>query len=173
MLGRLNWRPTLRARDSNPALLGAVELVLIAAAALLCARFATIVVAPPPRVVPTLPAARIVPPAQVGLLGSFDPFFRLSPATGPTVITPLDLQLFGIRQDHASGRGSAIIANPDGQQRSFTVGEEIVPGAKLAGVEIDHVTISRNGTLEQLYMGDDSAPPDAAAAQREAGSESR
>ena len=40
-------------------------------------------------------------------------------------------RFYGIRQDQASGRGAAIIATPDGLQRSFAVGEEIVPGVTL------------------------------------------
>jgi general secretion pathway protein C len=68
------------------------------------------------------------------------------------VVTSLDLALYGIRQDEASGRGSAIIATPDGVQRSFAVGEEIVPGVTLTAVAFDSVTISRGGVTEQLFM---------------------
>jgi general secretion pathway protein C len=103
-------------------------------------------------------------PAQVqtvqpgtALLGSFDPFFRLAGAGGPVVVTSLSLKLFGVRQDAASGRGSAIIALPDGTQRSFAVGDEIMPGVRLAAVAFDNVTISRGGASEQLFM-DQSQP---------------
>jgi general secretion pathway protein C len=93
-----------------------------------------------------------------GLLGSFDPFFRLSGAAGPVTVTSLNLKLFGIRQDQASGRGSAIIAGSDGQQRSVAVGEEIEPGVTLKAVEFDSVTISRGGADEQLFMDQSQAP---------------
>jgi general secretion pathway protein C len=86
------------------------------------------------------------------LLGGFDPFFRLGGGAGPVTVTSLNLKLFGIRQDQASGRGSAIIAGSDGEQRSVAVGEEIEPGVTLKAVDFDSVTISRGGADEQLFM---------------------
>jgi general secretion pathway protein C len=91
-------------------------------------------------------------------LGGFDPFFRLSGAGGPVTVTSLNLKLFGIRQDQASGQGSAIIAGSDGQQRSVAVGEEIEPGVTLKAVDFDSVTISRGGAEEQLFMDQSEAP---------------
>jgi general secretion pathway protein C len=96
--------------------------------------------------------------SSTGVLGSFDPFFRLSGAAGPVTVTSLNLKLFGIRQDQASGRGSAIIAGSDGQQRSIAVGEEIEPGVSLKSVDFDSVTISRGGADEQLFMDQSQAP---------------
>ncbi|MET1112180.1 MAG: type II secretion system protein N [Allosphingosinicella sp.] len=92
------------------------------------------------------------------VLAAFDPFFRLSGAAGPVTVTSLNLKLFGIRQDQASGRGSAIIAGSDGQQRSIAVGEEIEPGVTLKSVDFDSVTISRGGADEQLFMDQSQAP---------------
>ncbi|WP_324750541.1 type II secretion system protein N [Sphingomonas sp. LY54] len=89
--------------------------------------------------------------------GEFDPFFRLQGTTGPVTVTALSLRLTGVREDRASGRGSAIIALPDGSQRSFGIGEEIVPGVTLAAVGFDNVTLSRGGTPEQLFL-DQSGP---------------
>jgi general secretion pathway protein C len=96
--------------------------------------------------------------ASAGVLGAFDPFFRLSGAAGPVTVTSLNLKLFGIRQDQASGQGSAIIAGSDGQQRSIAVGEEIEPGVTLKSVDFDSVTISRGGADEQLFMDQSQAP---------------
>ena len=79
------------------------------------------------------------------------------------MVTSLNLTLFGIREDRASGRGSAIVATPDGVQRSYMVGEEIMPGVRLAGVEFDSITIDRGGTSEQLYL-DQSQPATVAGA---------
>jgi general secretion pathway protein C len=90
--------------------------------------------------------------ASSEILGGFDPFFRLAGAAGPVTVTSLNLKLFGIRQDQASGRGSAIIQGSDGQQRSIAVGEEIEPGVTLKSVDFDSVTISRGGSDEQLFM---------------------
>jgi general secretion pathway protein C len=93
----------------------------------------------------------------------FDPFFRTSGGAAPTTaVTSLALKLFGTRVDYASGRGSAIIATPDGVQSSFAVGEEIVPGVKLKEVGGDFVVLDRGGTAEQLFL--DQSTPAAVAA---------
>ncbi len=88
------------------------------------------------------------------ILRNFDPFFRLEATTpGATaVVTPLQLVLFGTRIDEAMGRGSAIIATPDGVQNSYAVGEEIMPGVKLKQVAFDHVTLTRGGADEDLFI---------------------
>jgi general secretion pathway protein C len=129
-----------------------IELALVALLALQCARlFWTIVTPVGPVGDWKIPASlRLAPAAALPL--DFDPFFRLAPETGAVVVTSLSLQLFGVRQDEATGRGSAIIATPDGKQSSFAVGEEIVPGVILKSVEFDSVTIDRGGTTEQLFM---------------------
>ena len=129
------------------------ELALLSLLAIQCARLFWALMTPLGPVGDWRPAGAIAAQVPSGLLGSFDPFFRLSQAAaGPVMVTPLNLQLFGVRQDQASGRGSAIIALPDGQQRSFAVGDEIVPGVTLTAVGADHVTIARQGRTEQLYM---------------------
>lgn len=62
--------------------------------------------------------------------------------------TALDLGLTGVWPE-ASG-GSAIIRRPDGKQRRFAVGEEIVSGVTLAAVYSDQVIIEQNGVREAL-----------------------
>ncbi|RVT93850.1 type II secretion system protein N [Sphingomonas crocodyli] len=89
--------------------------------------------------------------ASPASFAAFDPFFRLN-GGGPSVITPLDLSLHGVRADQASGRGSAIIGLPDGTQNSYAVGEEILPGVKLTAVDFDSVTIDRAGAPEKIYL---------------------
>jgi len=96
-------------------------------------------------------------PSDAGILTRFDPFFRLSGQPGTTVVTSLPLKLFGVRVDQATGRGSAIIATPDGLQSSFAVDDEIMPGVKLKAVAQDNVTIDRGGSSEQLFL-DQSVP---------------
>ncbi|KAK0350491.1 hypothetical protein LTR94_028819, partial [Friedmanniomyces endolithicus] len=59
----------------------------------------------------------------------------------------------------AMGRGSAILAGPDGVQRSVSVGEEIQPGVTLKAVAFDHITIDRGGATEDLYLDQSDAPP--------------
>ena len=86
------------------------------------------------------------------MLADFDPFFRIQAGSGPAVVTSLNLTLHGTREDRATGRGSAIIALPDGRQMSFMVGEEIMPGVRLTAVDFDNVTIDRQGTAEQIFL---------------------
>jgi general secretion pathway protein C len=92
------------------------------------------------------------------LFKGFDPFFRTSESSATTGnITALALVLFGIRSNEASGGGSAIIADANGVQQSYATGDEIMPGVLLHAVAFDHVVISNNGVLEQIYM-DQSIP---------------
>jgi general secretion pathway protein C len=90
---------------------------------------------------------------------AFDPFFRLQAAAGPVQVTSLSLKLFGVRVDSATGRGSAIIATPDGQQSSFAVGEDVMPGVRLVKVDFDGVTIERGGASEQIFLDQSVAAP--------------
>ena len=140
-----------------------LELALLSLLALQCARLLWTVATPVGPLGDWKPAEEASAAPTTALAASFDPFFRLTRETGPAVVTALNLKLHGIRQDQASGRGSAIIATPDGRQRSFVVGEEIMPGVTLAAVAFDGVTISRGGATEQLFM-DQSPIADAPAA---------
>jgi general secretion pathway protein C len=103
--------------------------------------------------------AQMVTPAEgLTLFSAFDPFFRSVPAgTGRANVTALDLTLFGINLNEATGTGSAIIAGADGVQSSYAVGAEIAPGVKLAGVAFDHVTLDRGGAREALFIDQSSA----------------
>ena len=145
-----------RARGVNGWTL--LELALLALIAVQCARLIWTAVTP----VGPLGAWRGIGSdgavAATGVLGGFDPFFRLSGTGGPVTVTSLNLKLYGIRQDQASGRGSAIIAGSDGQQRSIAVGEEIEPGVTLKAVGFDSVTIARGGADEQLFMDQSEGP---------------
>lgn len=91
-------------------------------------------------------------PVDTALLGSFDPFFRARADSTATQVSSLGLTLLGTRVDTISGRGSAIIAIPDGKQSSFLVGEEIVPGVRLSAVRFDEVTLESGGKAESLFL---------------------
>jgi general secretion pathway protein C len=111
---------------------------------------------------PAGPLGQVVPagsaPAADKVAQRFDPFFRAEAMqAGSATVTGLPLNLFGTRQDFATGRGSAIIATPDGVQSSFAVGEMVMPGAKLVTVAGDYVEIERGGTRERLSL-DQSVP---------------
>lgn len=141
----------------------AAELILIALIAIQLARLIWLFAAPLGPVGAWRAAAAALP-GDSSVLTSFDPFFRLSAGTGPAVVTSLALKLYGVREDRATGRGSAIIALPDGRQMSFAVGEEIMPGVTLAAVGFDNVTISRGGTAEQLFLDQSEPAPTAGGA---------
>jgi len=99
-------------------------------------------------------------PSRAALFASFDGFDRAA-ATGDAsaAVTSLDLTLYGLRMNEASGGGSAIIAGSDGVQRSYGVGEEVAPGVKLVQVLFDHVVLERGGQRESLFI-DQSVPAD-------------
>lgn len=111
------------------------------------------------------------PPASLarpdaGALAAFDPFDR---GAGPAAtVSGLDLTLLGTRADVVSGRGSAIIALPDGSQASYAAGDEVMPGITLKTIGFDNVTLSRGGRDEQLFIDMTgtvpAAPADAPAA---------
>jgi general secretion pathway protein C len=141
----------------------AAELLLLVLLAVQAARLIWILAAPLGPVGDWKASSALALPASSSVLASFDPFFRLS-ASGPVVVTSLNLTLHGVREDRATGRGSAIIALPDGRQMSFAVGEEIMPGVVLTGVGFDNVTIARAGTAEQLFLDQSEPAPTAGGA---------
>ena len=100
---------------------------------------------------------------KADLFRSFDPFFRMQEGGAAAVVTSLQLTLFGTRMDEVNGRGSAIIAGPDGVQTSFAVGDEILPGVILKAVAFDNVTIDRGGTAEQIFLDQSVPAPEAGA----------
>jgi general secretion pathway protein C len=112
-------------------------------------------------VTPVGPLGNVAPPplapADTTVIGRFDPFFR-SAAAGPDTsqVSTRALVLLGTRVDAVSGRGSAIIATADGKQSSYIVGEEIEPGLRLQAVAFDNVTLSANGSTEQLFLDQSS-----------------
>ena len=135
-------------------LYSAAELALMAVLAGQVARLIWALVTPVSPLGEWRPAPIVTPASPVETLTGFDPFFRLTGpiAAGPAVVTSLQLTLFGTRIDDATGGGSAILAGPDGVQRSVSVGEEVAPGVRLAAVAFDHVTLDRGGAREDLFL---------------------
>lgn len=131
------------------------ELGLLTLLAWQCARLLLAIATPVGPLGDWRPDAEGVTPSTT-ILSTFDPFFRLADAGG-AVVTGLNLKLYGIRADQASGRGSAIVGLPSGSQISVSVGEEIMPGVRLKAVAFDHVVILRGGAEEQVFL-DQSHP---------------
>ncbi|WP_230482199.1 type II secretion system protein N [Sphingomonas sp. Leaf21] len=136
------------------------ELALMAVLAVQGARLLWVLVTPISPLGEWRPAAPVIAGSAGEILDGFDPFFRLQGGqTAPAAVTSLQLTLYGTRIDEAMGRGSAILAGPDGVQRSVSVGEEIQPGVTLKAVAFDHITIDRGGATEDLYLDQSDAPP--------------
>lgn len=141
------------------------ELALMAVLAVQGARLLWVIVTPVSPLGEWRPLAPAIAGSPAAILEGFDPFFRLQgQQAAPAAVTTLQLTLFGTRLDEASGRGSAILAGPDGVQRSVSVGEEVQPGVTLKAVAFDHITIDRGGATEDLYLDQSDAPPAAAGA---------
>ena len=133
-------------------------------------RFVWVVVTPVQPLGNWHPGKALIIPNQErhALFASFDPFFRsVWTERGSAVVTSLDLTLFGVNVNEASGQGSAIIAERDGVQISYGAGDEIVPGVKLENVAFDHIVLDRAGTKETLYL-DQSVPAETIGSSAEA-----
>ena len=161
-------RPALSSRGlvllrrlPRPTVYSAAELILLLLIAVQAARLFWMLAAPIGPVGDWRSQSALAAPGDA-VLSEFDPFFRIQAGSGPAVVTSLSLTLHGTREDRATGRGSAIIALPDGRQMSFLVGEEIMPGVRLTAVGFDNVTIDRQGTAEQIFL--DQSPVAAAVA---------
>lgn len=136
------------------------ELALMAGLAVQAARLVWVLATPVGPLGDWRPAGVTVPGSPISLLTSFDPFFRLQGATtGPATVTALQLTLFGTRLDEATGRGSAIVAGPDGIQQSVAVGDEVQPGVTLKAVAFDHITLNRGGAEEDLFLDQSGQTP--------------
>ena len=137
-----------------------LELLLLAVLAVQTARLVWTVVTPIGPLGDWRPAAPVVAGVPADALASFNPFFRLEgDADAPATVTSLQLTLFGTRMDEAQGGGSAIVAGPDGLQKSVAVGEELAPGVRLKAVAFDHITLDRGGAQEDLFIDQSKGAP--------------
>lgn len=130
-----------------------LKAILLALIAIQLAGLAWAVIAPVGPLGRWQPApARLLPaPVQATLFATVNPFSRSAGAaeSGPIAV---DLQLFGIRGGQGSVAAAAIIGPPDGEQKSYVVGEEVAPGIRLAAVGFDHVILSRGTARQTLSM---------------------
>ena len=130
----------------------AVELLLLALLATQCARLTWAIATPVAPLGEWRAAEPAIPADPAAVLREFDAFFRISGDQAARTVTSLNVKLFGVRVDEATGRGSAIVAGPDGVQQSVSVGEEVAPGVKLTAVAFDHITITRGAVPEDLFL---------------------
>ncbi len=111
---------------------------------------------------PDTPPAREAAADRTDLLAVVDPFFpQTGGAAAEAPITALALSLHGLRNDSATGRGSAIISGADGVQTVYAVGDTIggdtaggdtAGGATLVAIERDHVLLDHGGARESLWL---------------------
>lgn len=143
----------LLARVRTMSVYSLTEFALIVLIAIQCARLFWSVLTPLGPIGDYKALNRSAPAAAGPALGAFDPFFRQAPgAAGSVTVTALDIRLFGVSGNQATGGGSAIIASGNGEQRSVMVGEEIMPGVTLVAIGFDFITVSRGGVQEQLFL---------------------
>lgn len=91
------------------------------------------------------------------LLTQMNPFSAaqvdLSGTDTPRIETTLDLKLSGVRSVAGNtAASSAVISFPDGGQKRFVPGDEVMPGVVLVNVAPDAVHLSRDGSLETLSL---------------------
>lgn len=136
-------------RAPHPRLVLALELALALMIAVQAARLIWIIAAPVALV--SAPVAGAPRTADLGVLAQFDAFGVSGGISARAAGGAGDdgFRLFGVRSGGAGG-GSAIIAGPDGVQKSYAIGETISSGVILATVAADHVELSRGGARSTL-----------------------
>lgn len=67
--------------------------------------------------------------------------------------TTLDMKLSGVRSVAGNASASsAVISFPDGVQKRFVPGDEVMPGILLVNVTPEAIHLSRNGSIESLSL---------------------
>ncbi len=130
-----------------------LELVLLAAVAVLSARLFWLIFAPLP--VPDGPPA-VIRPVATGEDGAASNPFTTMPAAATSAAaaqqpdevreTTLDLRL------HGAWGETAYISKSGGRQIVYRVGDEITGGVTLEAIYANQVTINRNGVIESLKL---------------------
>ncbi len=73
-------------------------------------------------------------------------------AGGAAPATTLSLILRGTFASADPRAGIAVIADQSGDERAYSVGEEVTPGARLSAVYPDHIVLSHDGVEEGLKL---------------------
>lgn len=143
----------------------AVESLLMVTVGVLVGRLAWVALAPTDADAPLQESATLSsesPKAEGGaphtiLLTQMNPFGRAPQtfaAEGQAAIeTALDIKLCGVRSVSGNAAASsAVISFPDGAQKRFVPGDEVMPGILLVNVTSDAIHLSRNGSIESLSL---------------------
>ena len=77
----------------------------------------------------------------------------LRPGAGPGApSTTLSLILRGTLAENDPKAGIALLSDPQNGERAIRVGQEVAPGARLAGVYPDHIVLDHEGATEILKL---------------------
>lgn len=126
------------------ALVRLAEVAVVALLALQCARLLWLLLPPAPLgTIPDGGAGLMAPRLERLSIDAFHP----GAATGAIADTS-GLRLYATRGGAAGG--SAIVADRDGSQRSYAVGDEVAPGVVLAAVHADHAILESAGRRTEL-----------------------
>lgn len=134
-----------------------VEVALVVALAIQAARLAWLALVPPAPFGAAAPVASAAAPATAVAV---DPFYRRDTASASADVS--GLRLFGLRAA-GTGGGAAILADSDGVQAAYAVGDTVRPGAVLVAVASDHAVIESGGARRRLAFAADAAATAAAA----------
>lgn len=120
---------------------------------------------------PTLPLDAVAPPAPVQVraddrastpIAQWHLFGNAAPLlAGPAIAAPetaLRLFLRGTLNESGADEGIAIIADAEGGERAYRVGDALPGGAELTAVQAGRVLLSRSGVTEQLSLPVDTTP---------------
>ena len=160
----MNLPAVIRGVSVRPrTILAVTEVALVVVLGVQAARLAWSLAAPPPGPLGAPVLAVPATPADADILARFDPFFRQGLATGLASDAPAqgDLQLYGVRTGGPGG-GSAIIGAAGGEQRLYTVGEQVPGGLILASVAADHVMLGQGPGGRRLSFPVPGSAPGAA-----------
>lgn len=69
--------------------------------------------------------------------------------------TNLNLSLLGIFAGTRKEESRALIGQPNGDERPYSIGQDVVNGVNLQAIFADRVVLSRNGQLETLRLDKD------------------
>ncbi len=69
--------------------------------------------------------------------------------------TSLNLTLLGIFAGTRKEESRALIGQPDGDEKPYSIGQDVVSGVNLQAIFADRVVLSRNGQLETLRLDKD------------------
>ncbi len=159
---------------SGSAVQRIIELAAVALIAILAARLFWLLFAPLP-LPQGEPLNTRAQPSAAAAIAVANPFKTAAVAetaaetASPDVVeTTLNLTLTGVWVDEAAA--SASIQMPDGEQRRFTVGDEIIDGVTLAAVYPDQAIIRRAGVREALKFESKEVFDRPAASARSSGS---